>query len=117
MGITHNVSSVRAISLETISQLVKAAGSLLKPALIYLIPALINATGELSSPGLSHFRNAYCISQEIQEAFDNKRASDAKTFSTTETITKVCRFTILIAFVQKTNKGLIYTSYTVRTLY
>ncbi|XP_033222326.1 proteasome adapter and scaffold protein ECM29 [Belonocnema kinseyi] len=88
VGIIHNVSSVRTISLQTVSQLVTAAGSLLKPSLVNLIPALLNATGELDSPGLTYFRNAYCTSQETQEAFDSKRASEAKSHYSTETITK-----------------------------
>lgn len=89
VGISHNLSAVRTIALQTVSQLVTAAGSLLKPSLVNLIPALLNAAGELDSPGLNYFRNAYCTSQETQEAFDTKRASEAKSHYSTETITKV----------------------------
>lgn len=92
VGISHNLSAVRAISLQTVSQLVTAAGILLKPSLVNLIPALLNAAGELDSPGLTYFRNAYCTSQETQEAFDSKRASEAKSHYSTETITKCIPF-------------------------
>lgn len=89
IGIIHTVGLIRAVSLQTISQLVTAAGKLLKPSLESLIPALLTATGELESPKLTQLSTRYGANSEAQEVIDSVRASAAKSHYTTETMTKV----------------------------
>lgn len=74
--------------MQTVSELVGAAGSQLKPFLPELIPALIQATGELESTKLSYLSNIFGGSQ-TQEAIDSARAQMAKSHFTTETVSKV----------------------------
>lgn len=88
VGITHNVSTVRAISLQAVSQLVTTAGTMLKPYLVTLIPALLTAT-DLESPKLNYMSNHYGAQAEVQEAIDSVRTSAAKSHYATETLTKV----------------------------
>lgn len=76
------------LSLQTVSELVGVAGSQLKPSLPLLIPALIQATGDLESSKLSYLSNIYGGSQ-TQEAIDSARAQIAKSHFTTETVSKV----------------------------
>lgn len=83
------MSSVRTVSLQTVSQLVSRAGDLLKPSLVTLIPALLSANGESENPNLSYLSNVYGAMSEARDAIDNIRASVAKELYATETITKV----------------------------
>lgn len=107
VGIVNTVSEVRAVryniqhinriifnnetrfSLQTVSQLVGAAGPQLKPFLPELIPALLQATGELESSKLSHLSTMFGAHAQAQEAIDSARASAAKSHYTTETMTRV----------------------------
>lgn len=79
---------VGGFSLQTVSELVGAAGNQLKPFLPELIPALIQATGELESTKLSYLSNIFGGSQ-TQEAIDSARAQMARSHFTTETVSKV----------------------------
>ncbi|KDR13581.1 proteasome-associated protein ECM29 homolog isoform X2 [Zootermopsis nevadensis] len=91
-GICNTVSEVRAISLQTISQLVGSAGNLLKPHLPLLIPALLEATGELESRGLSQLSVQFGAERQTQEVIDSVRASVAKSHYTTETVAKCLQY-------------------------
>lgn len=66
-----------------------SAGDLLKPHLSLLIPALLEATGELEYRGLSQLSVQYGAEHQTQEAIDALRASFAKSHYTTETVSKV----------------------------
>lgn len=77
------------ISLQTVSQLVTTAGSLLKPSLPILIPALLNSIGEIENTNLLYIRNATANSAEMQELIDNATAQQTKTHFSTDTMTKV----------------------------
>lgn len=88
-GITHVVDTVRAISLQTVSQLVSTAGVLLKPSLVNLIPSLLETIGESENPKLSYLSNVCGATTETQEAIDNIRANVAKGHYASDTITKV----------------------------
>ncbi|XP_046742819.1 proteasome adapter and scaffold protein ECM29 [Diprion similis] len=92
IGIIHTVSSVREVSLQTISQLVTAAGNLLKPSLESLIPALLTATGESESPKLTQLSTRYGANSEAQEVIDSVRASAAKSHYTTGTMAKCIQY-------------------------
>lgn len=83
------MSTVRSVSLQTVSQLVSRAGSLLKPSLVILIPALLTTIGESENPNVSYLSNVYSATIESREAIDNIRASAAKGHYAIDTITKV----------------------------
>nr|XP_022915862.1 proteasome-associated protein ECM29 homolog isoform X1 [Onthophagus taurus] len=103
-GITNTVAEVRLISLQTISELVGSAGPQLKPFLPQLIPALLQATGELESSQLSRLSTMLGGQSHAQEAVDSARASFAKSHFTTETVSKCLQYadaTILEELVPK----------------
>lgn len=89
IGVTNVVRSVRAASLQTVSQLVSRAGTLLKPSLITLIPALLSTIGESENPNFSYLSNVCEATTDTRDAIDNIRASVAKEHYATETMTKV----------------------------
>ncbi|XP_018321144.1 proteasome adapter and scaffold protein ECM29 [Agrilus planipennis] len=91
-GITSCVAEVRTVSLQTVSELVGAAGNQLKPFLVQLIPALLQATGELESSKLSYLSTYLGGNREIQEEVDSVRATFAKSHFTTETVTKCLQY-------------------------
>lgn len=92
IGITHTVDTVRAISLQTVSQLVSTAGILLKPSLVNLIPSLLETIGESENPKLSYLSNVCGAATETQEAIDNLRANVAKGHYASDTITKCIQY-------------------------
>ena len=61
----------------------------MKPHLHVLIPALLEATGELEYRGLSEMSVRFGAERQTQEVIDTLRASAAKSHYTTETVTKV----------------------------
>lgn len=77
------------LSLQTVSELVASAGKQLKPFLPKLIPALLQATGELESAKLSYLSTRLGAQSQVQEAVDSARATFAKSHFTTETVSKV----------------------------
>lgn len=91
-GITNEVAEVRIISLQTVSELVGSAGKQLKPFLGQLIPALLQATGELESTKMSYLSTMFGAHSQAQEALDNARASSAKSHFTTETVSKCLQY-------------------------
>ncbi|CAK9831680.1 Proteasome adapter and scaffold protein ECM29 [Anthophora retusa] len=92
IGVVNVVSSVRSVSLQTISQLVSRAGVLLKPSLVTLIPALLTTIGESENPNLSYLSNVCAATSETRDAIDNIRASAAKEHYSTETMTKCIQY-------------------------
>lgn len=92
---------VDCYSLQTVSQLVGAAGPQLKPHLPLLIPALLQATGELEASKFSHLSTMLSAHSQAQEMIDSARASAAKSHYTTETMTRVCILSSSIALVDK----------------
>lgn len=91
-GITHTVTEIRLVSLQTVSELVSSAGKQLKPFLPKLIPALLQATGELESAKLSYLSTMMGGQSQAQEAIDSARASIAKSHFTTETVSKSLQY-------------------------
>ncbi|KAK5644780.1 hypothetical protein RI129_006080 [Pyrocoelia pectoralis] len=90
--ITNPVSEVRLLCLQTLSELVKAAADQLKPFLAQLIPALLQATGELESQKLSHFSTMLGGQSDAQEAVDSARANFAKSHFTMDTVSKCLQY-------------------------
>ncbi|KAL1514253.1 hypothetical protein ABEB36_003540 [Hypothenemus hampei] len=91
-GITHTVSEIRIISLQTVSELVNSAGDQVKPFLAKLIPALLQATGEMESADLSYLSVRMGAQAETQEIIDSARASIAKSHFATQTVSKSLRY-------------------------
>ncbi|CAH1974017.1 unnamed protein product [Acanthoscelides obtectus] len=91
-GITNTVAEVRLISLQTVAELVTSAGKQLKPFLPKLIPALLQATGEMESAKLSYYSTMLGGNSQLQEDLDSARASIAKSHFTTETVSKSLQF-------------------------
>lgn len=77
------------LSLQTVSKMVTTAGDSLKPFLPQLIPALVQATGDLESSKLSYLSTMLGGRQQSQEIVDSARAQAAKSHYTTETVAKV----------------------------
>ncbi|XP_076224219.1 proteasome adapter and scaffold protein ECM29 isoform X2 [Nomia melanderi] len=92
IGVVNIVSTVRSVSLQTVSQLVTKAGDLLKPSLVILIPVLLSTIGESESPNLSYLSNIHGASLETRETIDSIRASAAKGHYATDTITKCVQY-------------------------
>ncbi|KAF5283686.1 hypothetical protein FQR65_LT13757 [Abscondita terminalis] len=90
--ITNSVSEVRSLCLQTLSEIVVAAGNQLKPFLAQLIPALLQATGELESSKLSHWSTMMSGQNEAQEVIDSARANIAKSHFTMETVSKCLQY-------------------------
>ncbi|KAJ1522342.1 hypothetical protein ONE63_002635 [Megalurothrips usitatus] len=91
-GICNTVSEVRSVSLQTVSQLVNVAGAQLKPHLPTLLPALLEATGELESTSLAYLSTRYGADADKQEMIDTVRAAAAKSHHSTETMTKCLQY-------------------------
>ncbi|KAB0794456.1 hypothetical protein PPYR_11295 [Photinus pyralis] len=90
--ITNPVAEVRLLCLQTLSELVAASADQLKPFLAQLIPALLQATGELESQKLSHFSTMLSAQSDAQEAVDSARANIAKSHFTMETVSKCLQY-------------------------
>lgn len=88
-------------SVHTVSQLVKSAGPLLRPHLPRLIPALLEAAGELEPMALNSLSVRLAGDQRSQDIVDTLRASAAKSHYTTETVSKVS--TVIIMVLMKYN--------------
>lgn len=86
--------------MQTVSQLVKSGGSLLRPHLPLLVPALLEAAGELESVALNYLSVRVAGDQHSQDIVDSVRASAAKSHHTTETVSKVHKFNASGFFVK-----------------
>ncbi|KAG8312446.1 hypothetical protein J6590_023052 [Homalodisca vitripennis] len=91
-GICHQVAEIRSISVDTVSQLVKSGGPLLRPHLPLLIPALLEAAGELEPLSLNYLSVRMAGDQRTQDIVDSVRASAAKSHYTTETVSKCVQY-------------------------
>ncbi|KAF5273782.1 hypothetical protein FQA39_LY00897 [Lamprigera yunnana] len=91
-GITSSVAEIRSVCLLTLSEIVVAAGDQLKPFLPQLIPALLEATGELESNKLSYWSTMLGGQNDAQEVVDSARANIAKSHFTMETVSKCLQY-------------------------
>ncbi|XP_075231899.1 proteasome adapter and scaffold protein ECM29 [Lycorma delicatula] len=87
-GIGHQVRSVRAISIKTVSQLVKSAGVQLRPHLAKLVPTLLEATGELHESLFTQHGN----DPQLEGVMDNVGSLVIKSHHSVETITKCVHY-------------------------
>ncbi|KAL1116555.1 hypothetical protein AAG570_005027 [Ranatra chinensis] len=90
VGIKHNVSEVRAVSIKTVSEIVKNGVS---PELItQIVPALLVAAAELESATLNELSVMYSASRHAQDAIDSARASAVKSHFTATTLTRCVQY-------------------------
>ncbi|RZF49156.1 hypothetical protein LSTR_LSTR008442 [Laodelphax striatellus] len=87
-SINNQVRAVRAVSIKTISLLVKSAGVLLKPHLSKLIPTLLETTGELHESLFTQNVN----DSQTEGLMDNVGSLVIKSHHSMETVTKCVHF-------------------------
>ncbi|XP_066988430.1 proteasome adapter and scaffold protein ECM29 [Macrobrachium rosenbergii] len=89
-GITSAVSEVRSISLQTVSKLCRSGGSLVKPHLGTLVPALLEALSGLESQALSY--TSVRLNEEDREKLDVARIAAARGTPMMDTLNYVLQF-------------------------
>ncbi|XP_063216942.1 proteasome adapter and scaffold protein ECM29 isoform X2 [Bacillus rossius redtenbacheri] len=91
-GICNSVQEVRTLSLQLVSQLVGTTGSLLQPHLAQLVPALLEAAGELEPRAFGYLSAQLGAEREAQESLDQARATAATSHRTTDTVAKCVQY-------------------------
>merc|ERR1719244_229958 len=91
-GLTSTVSEVRAVCLATLMKVTKSAGPLLAPHLGVLVPALLEATGEMEGQQLNYISTRLGVDQGIQERLDSARMAASKSSPTMECVTYCLQF-------------------------
>ncbi|KAL5274962.1 KIAA0368 family protein [Megaselia abdita] len=91
-GITHIVPEIRQVSIHTLTEIINISGSFIEPQLKTIIPALLNATGELEGSQLSYLSTRLGADSEAQEVVDTLRAESAKSHKTTEALQKCIQY-------------------------
>lgn len=89
-GITSTVSEVRSISLQTVSKLCRSGGSMVKPHLGTLIPALLEALSGLESQSLSY--TSVRLNEDDREKLDIARVAAARSTPMMDTLNYVLQF-------------------------
>ena len=90
-GLASSVMEVRAVSLATIMKVTRSAGKMLSPHLHILIPALLEAGGEMESQQLNYI-STRLGGEEVQERLDTARMTASKTSATMECVNYVLQF-------------------------
>ena len=83
--LASSVVEVRSVSLATIMKVTRSAGVLLAPHLHVLIPALLEAGGEMEASQLNYL-STRLGGEEIQERLDTARMSASKSSATMECV-------------------------------
>jgi len=91
-GLTSTVSEVRAVCLATLMKVTKSAGPLLAPHLGILIPALLEATGEMEGQQLNYISTRLGVDQEVQEKLDSARMAASRSTPTMECVNYVLQY-------------------------
>ena len=92
VGVTHTVSTIRQLSLKTVSEMIDSSGQFIMPHLAALIPCLLKATGELDNSKLSQLSTMVSGQSGSQEVVDSVRAEAAKSHYTMETLVKCIKY-------------------------
>ena len=90
-GLASSVVEVRSISLATIMKVTRSAGVLLAPHLHVLIPALLEAGGEMEASQLNYL-STRLGGEEVQERLDTARMTASKTSATMECVNFVLQY-------------------------
>ena len=91
VGLASSVVEVRAVSLATIMKVSRSAGPLLRPHLHVLIPALLEAGGEMESQQLDYI-STRLGGEEVQERLDTARMSLSKSLASMECVNFVPQY-------------------------
>jgi len=91
-GLTSTVSEVRAVCLATLMKVTKSAGPLLAPHLGILIPALLEATGEMEGQQLNYISTRLGVDQDVQEKLDSARMAASRSTPTMECVNYVLQY-------------------------
>ncbi len=91
-GLASSVAEVRAVVINTVAKVTKSAGVLLKPHLPKLIPALLEATGEMESKEVSYLSVRLANDGAIQEKVDMARIVSARSSPMMECVSHVLQF-------------------------
>lgn len=91
-GLTSTVSEVRAVCLATLMKVTKSAGPLLAPHLGVLIPALLEATGEMEGQQLNYISTRLGVDQDVQEKLDSARMAASRSTPTMECVNYVLQY-------------------------
>ncbi|KAG7160614.1 Proteasome adapter and scaffold protein ECM29-like [Homarus americanus] len=89
-GITSTVSEVRSVSLQTVSKLCRSGGSLVRPHLGTLVPALLEALSGLESQALSY--TSVRLNDDDREKLDIARVAAARSTPMMDTLNYVLQF-------------------------
>ena len=90
-GLASSVVEVRSVSLATIMKVTRSAGALLAPHLHVLIPALLEAGGEMEA-GQLNYLSTRLGGEEVQERLDTARMTASKTSATMECVNFVLQY-------------------------
>ena len=90
-GLASSVVEVRSVSLATIMKVTRSAGLLLAPHLHVLIPALLEAGGEMEASQLNYL-STRLGGEEVQERLDTARMSASKSSATMECVNFVLQY-------------------------
>merc|ERR1719336_1702350 len=91
-GLSSGLTEVRAVVLYTLTKVAKSAGPLLAPHLGVLIPALLEATGEMEGTKLNYISTRLGVDQGIQERLDSARMAASRSTPTMECVNYVLQF-------------------------
>ena len=91
-GLSCTLAEVRAIVLFTLTKVAKSAGPLLAPHLGTLVPALLEATGEMEGSKLNYISTRLGVDTDIQERLDSARLAASRSTPTMECVNYVLQF-------------------------
>jgi len=91
-GLMSNVNEVKAAALNVIVKITKSAGILLKPHLALLIPALLEATGELEGTQVGYLSSRLANDAGVQEKLDMARIAAARSSPLMDCVNYVIQF-------------------------
>jgi len=91
-GLMSTVSEVRSICLTTLMKVTKSAGPLLAPHLGILVPALLEATGELEGQQLNYISTRMGVDQDTQSKLDTARMAASRTTPTMDCVNTVIQY-------------------------
>ncbi|XP_059487966.1 proteasome adapter and scaffold protein ECM29 [Neocloeon triangulifer] len=101
-GLHSNISEVRAVSLSTVSDLVKTAGELLVQHLRVILVALLQAVGEADPASLNtlslQLSGGNTSAQRAQEILDHARAHAVRGHPAMQTITRLLHYVDVTIF-------------------
>ncbi|VVC26099.1 Hypothetical protein CINCED_3A017518 [Cinara cedri] len=87
-GLYHTESSIRAVSMDMISQLIVNCGEKLKGDLAKLIIALLKGADKVETPTLSMLSVMSGANPNTQEFIDSQRAASARSLSSSDVLSK-----------------------------